>query len=204
MGYVASAPEAFTRVQADPRTHDLFGVRYYVARQTPRAGLTEVFSSAAGIKVFESASAMPRAWTAHETFPIHNLEELGPHLSHPSVDFNRLVLLMGDLPPLENCSGDQVRLTRHDAQHADLDVEMNCRGMVVLADGYSKDWVAMVDGKRSPVYAAYGVIRGVVVDRGHHRIEMRYRPASIYLGGALTVASLLAAGLLRLFSRPRG
>jgi hypothetical protein len=196
MGYVSSAPEAFIRVQGLQRTQDLFGVRYYVARQAPRAGLAEIFSSAAGIKVFEIPTAMPRAWSVHETFPIHELKELGPHLNHPSLDFNRVVLLMGDLPQLENCSGDQVRLIRHDIQRSTLDVDMNCRGMVVLADGYSKDWIATVDGQRAPLYAAYGTIRGVVVDRGHHQVEMRYRPMSVYVGGSLTVLSLLAVGLL--------
>jgi hypothetical protein len=199
MGYVSSAPQAFIKVQGLDRTHDLFNVRYYIARQAPRAGLAEIFSSAAGIKVFEIPTAMPRTWSAHETFPIHNLDELGPHLNHPSVDFNRTVLLMGDLPPLENCTGDQVRLIRHDVERSTLDVDMNCRGMVVLADGYSKDWIATVDGQRAPVYAAYATIRGVVVDRGHHQIDMRYRPISVYIGGSLTALSLLAVALLRLF-----
>ena len=196
MGYVSSAPEAFIHIQGSQRAHDLFGVRYYVSRQPPRPGLTEIFTSAAGIKVFEIPTAMPRAWSVHETFPIHNLDELEPHLTHPSLDFNRTVLLMGDLPPLENCTGDQVRLVRHDIQRSTLDVNMACRGMVVLADGYSKDWTATIDGQPAPLYAAYATIRGVVVERGHHQIDMRYRLLSVYLGGALTALSLLAVSLL--------
>ncbi len=205
MGYVASAPRAFISVLGYERTHDLFGVRYYIAKQPPHAGLVELFSSAAGIRVFETTAAMARAWSAHETFTIHNLNELGPHLNYPSLDFNRTVLLLGDPPPLENCSGDQVRLLRHDVQHATLDVEMNCRGMVVLADGYSKDWVATIDGKSAPLYAAYAIVRGVVVDRGHHQIDMRYRPTSVYVGGTLTGVSLLSVWLIWLLSsRHRG
>jgi Bacterial membrane protein YfhO len=203
MGYVASAPEAFIRVQGYPRTHELMGVRYYVAKQSPGPGWNEVFSSAAGIKVFETTAAMPRAWSVHQTFPIHSLDELGPHLNHPAVDFHRLVLLMGDAPALEDCSGDQVQLTRHDARRAVIDVDMGCRGMLILADGYSKDWRATVDGKPAPVYAAYGVVRGVVVDRGHHQIEMHYRPASVYIGGALSGLSLLGAWMVWRRSRRR-
>lgn len=200
MGYVASAPRNFIRVQGEPRTHDLFGVRYYVAKQAPRAGLTEIFSSAAGLKVFESPTAMPRAWAVHEIFPIHGLDELAPHLAHPSLDFHRTVLLEGAAPALENCSGDQVSVLRHEAERVTIDVDMNCRGMVILADGYSKDWKATVDGNSTPVYAAYDMIRGVVAERGHHRIEFRYRPFSVYLGGSLTAASLLAVFLVWRFS----
>jgi hypothetical protein len=186
------------------RTHDLFGVRYYVAKQPPRAGLVEIFSGADGIKVFETDTAMPRAWPVHETSTIRNLDELEPHLNEPSLDLNRTVILQGDPPSLEKCSGDQVRLLRHDIQHAILDVQMNCRGMVVLADGYSKDWVATVDGQPAPLYAAYAMVRGVVADRGHHQIDMRYRPMSVYVGGTLTGVSLLAVWLIwLLFARQR-
>jgi hypothetical protein len=201
MGFVASAPTAFIRIQGYPRAHDLFGVRYYVAREAPRPGLTEVFSSASGLKVFEIPTAMPRAWAVHETFPIHGLDELGPHLNHPSLDFNRTILLMGTLPQLETCSGDEVRLVRHDARRAIIDVNMNCRGIVVLGDGYSKDWVATVDQKTRPIYAAYGVVRGVLLDRGHHRVEFVYRPASVYIGGGMTGVSLACIGLLFMSGR---
>jgi hypothetical protein len=87
MGYAASGPQAFMRVQGSERTHDLVGVRYYVAKQPPRAGLVEIFSSAAGIKVFETTTAMPRAWSVHETLAIHNLNELEPYLDRPSLRF---------------------------------------------------------------------------------------------------------------------
>ena len=205
LGYVASAPQAFIRVLSSKRTHDLFGVRYYVAKEPPHDGLVEIFSSAGGIKVFETDTAMPRAWPAHETDAIPNLNELGSQLNDSALDFNRTVLLQGDRPSLENCSGDQVRLLRHDIQHTVIGVEMNCRGMVVLADGYSKDWVATIDGKRAPLYAAYAMVRGVVVDRGHHEIDMRYRPMSVYIGGTLTGVSLLAVWFIwLLLARHRG
>jgi uncharacterized membrane protein YfhO len=77
-----------------------------------------------------------------------------------------------------------------------IDAEMNCRGMLVLGDGYSNDWVASIDGKRAPVLAAYDVVRGVVVPGGHHKIEMRYRPMSVYIGGFLTGISLLGVFLV--------
>src|SRR6202162_4839559 len=109
MGYVSSAPRAFVPVLGYDRTHDLFGVRYYVAKQPPRAGLVEIFSGADGIKVFETSTAMPRAWPVHKTSAIRNLDELEPHLNQPSLDLNRTVILQGDPPPLEKCSGDQVR-----------------------------------------------------------------------------------------------
>jgi uncharacterized membrane protein YfhO len=199
MGYVASAPQAFMRVQGERRTQELFGVRYYVGKQPSRFGGTEVFSSATGIKVYEMASSMPRAWAVHEAVSIRNLDELGPRIN--SVDLKQTTFLLGDPPPLESCHGDQVRLLRHDVQRVTIDASMNCRGMVILGDGYSQDWVATVDGKRAPVYAAYAMVRGVVADGGHHEIDLRYRPMSVYIGGFFTAASLAGVLLIWLWSR---
>jgi hypothetical protein len=201
MGYVASAPENFMSVQGEPRAHDLLGVDYYVAKQAPRGGLTEVFSGASGVKVFETTTAMPRAWSVHEDFAIHKLDEIAPHIFDPKLDFKRTAFVMGNAPPLESCDGDQVRLLRHDVQRVTIDVSMACRGMVILGDGYSKDWAATVDGKRVPLYAAYAIIRGVVADRGHHVVDLRYRPMSVYVGGFFTGTSLLAVFLVWWFSR---
>jgi Zn-dependent protease len=53
-----------------------------------------------------------------------------------------------------------------------------------------------VDGRPAPIYEAYGFLRGVVVDRGRHRVEMHYRPKSVYWGAALTGIGLLAAALI--------
>jgi uncharacterized membrane protein YfhO len=40
---------------------------------------------------------------------------------------------------------------------------------------------------------AYGAFRGVVVESGDHTIEMRYRPASVFIGAALTgIATIIA------------
>ena len=38
-----------------------------------------------------------------------------------------------------------------------------------------------------------GALRGVPVDAGVHRIGMRYRPESVYVGGIMTFAGLLTA-----------
>jgi uncharacterized membrane protein YfhO len=112
-----------------------------------------------------------------------------------SIDVREATFVESGTPALERCGGDRTDLVQHDVQASTIDVEMNCRGMVILADVYSKDWVATVDGRRTRLYAAYSVLRGVVVDRGRHRIQMVYRPMSVYVGGALTAVSWIGLAL---------
>jgi len=54
-----------------------------------------------------------------------------------------------------------------------------------------------------PLYAAYSIIDGVPVGAGHHRIELLYRPVSFYLGGSLSIASILVIFLIGWFTRRR-
>ena len=64
---------------------------------------------------------------------------------------------------------------------------MACRGMVIVPDLYDRNWSAEVDGRASKVYEAYALVRGVVVDKGAHRVELIYRPLTVYAGALLTL-----------------
>lgn len=65
--------------------------------------------------------------------------------------------------------------------------------MVILADTYFPGWQATVDGKTVKVYQPYGVLRGVVVEKGTHLIEYRFRPLSVQLGAGLTLLGFIGA-----------
>lgn len=79
-----------------------------------------------------------------------------------------------------------------------LEAQMGCKGMLVLSQTMYRGWQAVVDGRKGKIYDAYGVLPGVVVDAGRHRIEIRYRPASVYWGASLTGLGLLMALLIGL------
>ncbi|MBZ5605232.1 MAG: hypothetical protein LAO79_23280 [Acidobacteriia bacterium] len=186
IGYTASLMTPFVKVLGEPAAHRLLGVRYYLAKAPASPDQHEVFTGSGGVKVFEVPNAMPRVWAVHEAERYTN-PEVAPVLS--KLDLPARTVLPGTLPDLQSCSGDRVSLKKHKAQTVSIDADMNCRGMVILADAYSKDWVATVDGASVPIYPAYSFLRGVVVGAGHHRIEYRYRPWSVYFGALLTFGS---------------
>jgi uncharacterized membrane protein YfhO len=66
--------------------------------------------------------------------------------------------------------------------------------MVILNDTFAPGWRAYIDGVRAPVYEAYGMVRGVVVDQGEHVVQMRYSPEPLFYGAVLSF--LGTAGLL--------
>jgi uncharacterized membrane protein YfhO len=62
---------------------------------------------------------------------------------------------------------------------------------VILTDTWFPGWSATVDGRRAQIHQVYGAVRGVEVDAGTHTVEMRYRPASVIAGAALSLLALV-------------
>jgi hypothetical protein len=200
LGYLASLPETYTHLLGEQRTRQLLGVQYYVGKAAARPDQREIFTDAAGIRLFENPAALPRVRVVHELTSTTDAKNTGAALN--AIDITRAAFLLNETPPsLENCAGDQAAIVRTAAQSVEIDAQLACRGMIVLADSFSKDWVATVDGKAARIYAPYSILTGIVADAGHHRVELRYRPVSVYLGAALTALAALAALFISRWNR---
>ena len=191
-GYMPSVPANVWRMGALADRRVLYGVLYTVTRQ-PAAGAQElVFSSSSGLKVYRNPAAFPRVWSVHEV--------VGE--ARVNLDLRRTAFLNGPLPALERCAGeDQVRMLERQPNRVVIEANMKCAGMVVLSDNDYPGWRATLDGRSTQILPAYLSMRGVVVPGGRHRIEMAYRPLSVYLGAVLTGLGLLAALALVLRDR---
>ncbi|MDA8169013.1 MAG: YfhO family protein [Nitrospiraceae bacterium] len=77
-----------------------------------------------------------------------------------------------------------------------LDTGFPSRGFVVVSEQYYPGWRAYVDGKETRIYKVDGVLRGVVVPAGRHRLLFRYRPVKILV--ALAAGVFISAGILSL------
>jgi hypothetical protein len=147
----------------------------------------EVFGDHTGWKVFRNPNAWPRAWIEHT--PQNITEPAGG----------------AQAPAVEACKSEEpVTVTRQTMHRANLSARLSCAGYVVLADPFYPGWTASVDGAPTTVYRAYGALRAVHVPAGEHTMEFLFRPPSVYWGGALTGAGLLACLALSLFGWWRG
>ena len=107
-------------------------------------------------------------------------------------------------PSVDSCDGDDVRLLVRGTNRIRVQARMSCRGMVVLSESWFPGWVARVDGRDMPVHEVFGALRGVVVERGEHSIELHYRPLSVYGGAAISAFGLLLAGSVLIWDGRRG
>jgi hypothetical protein len=81
-----------------------------------------------------------------------------------------------------------------------LEVRASAPGYLVVLDGYDDAWQAAVDGAPAPTLRANLMFRAVPVPAGAHRVEMRYRPASLRWGALASAGGALAAAALVVWS----
>jgi hypothetical protein len=178
-------------MQGHERTNDLLGRKYFIGRKAPPKGV-EVFEGTSGIKVFELRDALPRAWTVHNVIPASSRQEIATHIQNPDFDFRTTAVMTGSVPRLDNCREDAApRLLSRSANTIEWEVTMSCRGMLVVSDTWAPGWKAAVGRRPAEVEEVYGMLRGVVVPKGTHRVHMRYAPKSVYVGAWFTVLGLM-------------
>lgn len=207
-GYLASLTSNFSTFEAHSDAGlRLFGVEYALRRE-PWGPYTEVvFEGRDGLWLYRRADTLPRAFTVHEVASVKDRKRIIAETNIREKDLATRAFVIGEAPEVEACAGEEaVQFAHYEPGMVRLDVQLACRGMVVLTDTYYPGWRATVDGRPTAVYEAYGIVRGVAVDPGKHLVEFRYRPgwllpslAAAFLG--LMIPLCLAA--LRLVPRPK-
>jgi hypothetical protein len=182
-GFVPAAAANVLRHELHtPRTQELFGVTHHLGR------------NAGGVHLTRTPQALPRAWIVHDVVPVDSEGALRVAIQDQTIDLRRSAVMLGTAPALERCEGaERVTEARPDTDNVILDARLACRGLLVLSDTFFPGWEASIDGRPAPIVEAYGAFRAVVVEKGDHRVEMNYRPKTVYWGFGLTMLGIITA-----------
>jgi hypothetical protein len=197
---------------ADRRTHrllDAFAVRFVLQPSSaprPPPPLRQVLDRD-GEAVFENPRALPRAWVAYGWRRSGGLDESLRYTAGATT------AEMRDRPAIEGVPARPARSRRATPAQvvAESDTEVRLRvrasapGRLVLDDTFYPGWRAEVDGREAEIKPANAAFRSVAVPPGRHEVSFRYRPMSVWIGGAISLAALLAlAGAVLLQRRRAG
>ena len=94
-----------------------------------------------------------------------------------------------------------VRGVALDSSRATVTVNTPAGGLVILTQCAMNGWRAEIDGTRVPGRVVDDVFRAVRVGPGPHEVRWIYAPRSLRIGGAITIASIIA--MIALIVRPR-
>ena len=180
----------------------LFGVRYYVANKPRTEGETPVFQSSSGVNIYAEPPSFPRTWAVKKIEVAK--EELIPGLIGDSTPehLRETAFLTGDKPNLETCNGEDVVTYRNVRPTSYIvDADMRCKHMVVVGNTYFPGWTVRVDGKPTRMYEVDRALEGFVVPGGKHKVEVTYRPTSVFMGAAISISALIGLGILGFATR---
>ena len=182
---------------------DMLNVRYILVDATIPEGSPEIASIANGrrvvfrndqVVIYENPDAFPRAWIVHDVRP----ETSGSlaELKSGQVDGRQVAFVDGPLPKVAPLTSgeDSVRITDRSGDQLTATTATSAPGLVVFSEIYAKGWHAYVDGKQVDVLQTNHALRGVPVEAGTHKIELRYEPRSLQIGLWITV--ITAFGML--------
>ena len=190
---------------------DLLNVRYIVIPNDLAAGrprrdvLTllathkEVFRNDQ-IIVLKNEHALPRAWIVHNVIRADRATQL-TILGNNQIDPARTALVAGaEAAPAvanpANALDESVGVISQTTDTLNLAATLSGDGIVVVSQAFANGWRAFVDGEPAPLYLSDGILQGVPVAAGLHRIELKYEPRSLTIGLWITgVSGALLAGV---------
>ncbi len=197
------------------RVLSMLGVRYIIARpgerafllgvKTPggRAPYREILDNGA-VAVFENADALPPAWCVWSVRPVKGFDEARRILWDPAsgIDLRREALVEGGDTPHSGGTGE-ARVTARNPERIAVECSSPGGTFLVLSERYFPGWKAYLDGAETRVYRTNGIIRGLPVPPGRHRVEFVYRPFSFIVGACVSGATLLILAAVCLLRCPK-
>lgn len=143
--------------------HD--GERLTVYRNRPDIGWPAVFQRVESVPDFDAALAWMRAGTLDQEAVVTGGRSLFGPAGHVPAE-------------LVHLSPNRLLVTATGP------------GLLVLSEVFHPGWQATVDGEPAEIVEANGVLRGVYLGEGIHRVEMVYRPWAVTAGAILSLAAL--------------
>jgi hypothetical protein len=188
-----------------PRAPDLLNVRYTVKRSSA-ADADPVWSDA-DWKVYQNPTSYPRAWVVYEVSAESDADRVFSRLRDPGFNPLREAIVSGPSLPRVDVSSQpsaaNVTVDAYLGNALELSVDTAAAGLLVVSETHFPGWRAWVDGRPVHIYKVDGLLRGVEVPSGRSKVVMRYRPASVILGGVLSLISVAGAVVLPWISRRR-
>jgi len=175
----------------------LLHVAYVVSRKPLHDdGLTFRFNDDR-VAVYALSDPLPFAWLVHDVVTREEGPDTWETLNDPQFDLRHAAVVepaaasaVTGFGRAESAPGDRVNVVSRENGRVILDVEAGKPAFLVLSQVFYPGWRARLDGTETSLYRANGLLQGLVVPAGKHRVEVAYRPSSFIWGLLITLLTL--------------
>jgi hypothetical protein len=171
----------------------------------PRLRLISTFDNRSELpsRAYWLENTLGRAYFVSGTDVVPSEREALDRYLQPEFRVGNTVILEGEgKSEMGETGAGSIKILNYKNSRVECEVRAKTDGYLVLLDSFYPGWSAYVDGRETPVLKANYAFRAVRVPEGIHRVEFIYRPASFYLGLALSSIVLLGGlTILIIFGR---
>lgn len=141
--------------------------------------------------VYRRPGALPLARLVYRSETIAGDEAAVDRIHAPDFDPATTAILDKDPPctPGPADAGGTAAVLSHDPTTWRVRTDSAAPALLLLAETNDAGWQVTVDGEPAEPLTAYTALRAICVPAGEHTVVWRYRPVTLWLGGALTTAA---------------
>jgi hypothetical protein len=161
------------------------------------------------VNIYEMPFFLPRVFIAHQVECANSPEHATERVRALGSAMVNKVILEKEIPARYRHMrtyrdlDSHASIQKYECNQVIIEVHAQKPGILVLTDVFSPGWKAYVDGAATEIFRVDGLVRGVLIDEGHHVVTFRYMPASFLVGTTIAFISLIICLILFLQISPR-
>jgi hypothetical protein len=143
--------------------------------------------------IYRNPQALPRAWLVHSAEVVEDDLAQLTRLAQADFDPAALAILAAAAPPVAPASAPEpAPAVTYAPNQVQVRASVSAPAILVVSDAYDDGWNVSVDGQATTLYRVDYTLRGVWLPSGEHTVVFTYRPRSFLIGGAISLAAVLA------------
>lgn len=149
--------------------------------------------------LYKNMTYKPRFFMVGEGVILPNNREVDNYFLTRDPQLERMVVFSrNDLPKIDginlNCgehNENKITVTSYQANYIALAVSTDCNGLLSSSEVYYPGWKAKIDGQETRIFQGNVAFRVLYITKGNHKIEFYYQPNIFYLGGVISIITIL-------------
>jgi len=149
-------------------------------------------------KVFRNDNALPRTFFVQEVRKVENQNQELEQLLNSNFDIRTSAVSSEFESPRQQIK-TSINFIRYSDQSLILRARTDNVAPIVVSNVFYPGWQVFIDGQKSEIKRVNYMFQSVLVPKGEHQVEFKFRPQSFYNGLYLSMAGIIMTIVFSLY-----